>query len=354
MPPKIKVLVIDDSAAVRETLTKILNWDPGIEVLNTAANPYMAVQKMKLQKPDVITLDIEMPRMDGLTFLGHLMRQHPIPVVIISSLAQEGAEASLRALELGAVEIIAKPAVGAGRFLEEARERICGAVKNAARVNAKNILQKIKIQPKPGARAAIAQVKSGAMIQTTEKVVVVGASTGGTQALEFLLCSMPLNAPGIVIVQHMPENFTRAFAERLNGVCQILVKEGQNNDTVIPGQAIIAPGNKHTLVKRSGARYYIEVRDGELVSRHRPSVDVLFQSASQYVGANAVGVIMTGMGSDGARGMKELKDTGAYTIAQDEESCVVFGMPQEAIKLGAIDKVLPLEQIPAVILRMGH
>lgn len=352
MQSKIKVLVVDDSAAVREILLKILNSDPEIEVMGTAANPYFSVQQMKKQKPDVITLDVEMPQMDGITFLGHLMRQHPMPVVIISSLALEGAETTLRALELGAVEIIAKPALGASKFLEESREQICGAVKNAAKVNAKSVAQKIKTQPRLDAGVVIPRKKNKAMAQTTEKVLVAGASTGGTQALEFLLRSMPQDAPGIVIVQHMPEHYTRAFAQRLNGVCRIQVKEGRDNDTVIRGQAIIAPGNKHTLVKRSGARYYIEVRDGELVSRHRPSVDVLFRSTAQYAGGNALGVILTGMGNDGARGMMEMKEAGAYTIAQDKQSCVVFGMPQEAIRLGGVEKVLPLEKIPAMILRV--
>lgn len=352
---KIKVLIVDDSAAVRQTLTDILNSDPGIEVIAAAADPYFAAQKIEKEIPDVITLDVEMPRMDGITFLKKLMTQHPIPVVICSSLTEKGAETTLKAMEYGAVEIITKPKLGTRLFLEEAKIRICDAVKAAAKVRAKKIsVTEFKVRPKLTADAVIpgANFNSRAMARTTEKVVVVGASTGGTEALRIFLEAMPLDAPPIVIVQHMPENFTHAFAQRIDGLCKITVIEGKDNDSVIPGRAIIAPGNKHTLLKRSGARYYVEVKEGPLVSRHRPSVDVLFRSAARYAGKNAVGVIMTGMGDDGARGMLEMHQAGAHTIAQDEKSCIVFGMPKEAIGLGGVDKILPLNGIPPYLLRV--
>ncbi|MCP5102619.1 MAG: chemotaxis response regulator protein-glutamate methylesterase [bacterium] len=352
---KIKVLIVDDSASVRQTLKDILNSDPGIEVIAAAADPYFAANILKDEVPDVITLDVEMPRMDGITFLKKIMGQHPIPIVICSSLTEKGAETTLKAMEYGAVEIIKKPKLGTKKFLEEARIRICDAVKAAAKVKTKKIaVPDLKIRPRLTADAVIPEVssKSRAMARTTEKVVLVGASTGGTEALRVFLEAMPLDAPGIVIVQHMPEHFTVAFARRIDGLCRITVKEGADNDSVIPGRAIIAPGNKHLLLKRSGARYYVEIKDGPLVSRHRPSVDVLFRSAARYAGKNALGVIMTGMGDDGARGMKEMHEAGAHTVAQDENSCVVFGMPKEAIALGGVKKILPLRTIPPHLLRI--
>ncbi len=350
---KIKVLVVDDSASVRQTLTQILESDPAIQVIAAVADPFFAAQKIELEVPDVITLDVEMPRMDGITFLRKLMSQHPIPVVICSSLTQKGAETTLKAMEYGAVEIIQKPRVGTRQFLEEARIRICDAVKAAAKVNPKHIsIAEFKVRPKLTADAVIPAITSQAMVRTTEKVIAVGASTGGTEALRVFLEAMPEDAPGIVIVQHMPENFTAAFAKRIDGLCKISVKEGEDGDTVMPGRAIIAPGNKHMLLKRSGARYYVEIKDGPLVSRHRPSVDVLFRSTARYAGKNAMGIIMTGMGDDGARGMLEMHQNGAFTIAQDEASCVVFGMPKEAIQLGGVDKILPLTLIPNFLLRI--
>ena len=347
--PRIRVLIVDDSAVVRQTLKEVLSSDPDIEIIATASDPFVAAERMREQVPDVITLDIEMPRMDGLTFLKKIMNQHPIPVVICSSLAEEGALSTLKALEFGAVEIIAKPRLGTRQFLEESRVTLCEAVKAAAAARLHPPGPSHTVEPKLTADAILSPA-TRAMAETTEKVVVIGASTGGTEALKTLLEALPADSPGIVIVQHMPELFTRAFANRLDGLCSITVKEAETNDTVIRGRALIAPGNHHLLLKRSGARYYVEIKDGPLVCRHRPSVDVLFRSAARYAGQNAVGVILTGMGDDGARGMLELKQAGAVTIAQDEATCVVFGMPKEAIKLGAVDKVVPLQSVAGAIL----
>lgn len=355
---KIKVMIVDDSALVRQTLTEMLNHDPEIEVVATAGDPYIAAERLKSVVPDVIILDIEMPRMDGLTFLQKLMSQHPLPVVMCSSLAEASSESALKAFEYGAVDIITKPRLGTKKFLEESRLTICDAIKGAAtsrpgrrrNLSAPSTLK--EVSPKYTADVMIDKPNSKAMIQTTEKVVVIGASTGGTEALRVLLEMLPEDSPGIVIVQHMPEKFTAAFARRLDTLCRVTVKEAEDNDTVVRGRALIAPGNRHTLLKRSGARYYVEIKDGPLVSRHRPSVDVLYRSAARYAGKNLVGVIMTGMGDDGARSMKEMYDAGAMTIAQDEASCVVFGMPAEAIKHGGVHKILPLDHIAAEILRL--
>jgi two-component system, chemotaxis family, protein-glutamate methylesterase/glutaminase len=355
---KIKVLIVDDSALVRQTLCQMLESDPDIEVVGTASDPFMAAERLKTVVPDVITLDIEMPRMDGLTFLQKLMSQHPLPVVMCSSLSASGSESALKALEYGAVDIITKPRMGAKQFIEESRQTICDTIKAAAatrpgRRRPPSQPSTLKeVAPKYSADVILERGSSRAIIQTTEKVVAVGASTGGTEALRVFLEMLPEDAPGIVIVQHMPENFTAAFARRLDSLCRVTVKEAEDNDTVVRGRALIAPGNRHMLLKRSGARYYVEIKDGPLVSRHRPSVDVLFRSAARYAGKNLVGVIMTGMGDDGARSMKEMFDTGAVTIAQDEASCVVFGMPAEAIKHGGVHKVLPLQQIAAEVLRL--
>ncbi len=347
----VRVLVIDDSAVVRQTMTEILSSDPGIRVIGTAADPLIAAERLKEEVPDVITLDVEMPRMDGLTFLKKLMAQHPLPVVMCSSLTESGSETALKALEYGAVDIIQKPKMGTKAFFEESKVNICDAVKAAASAHiSKRQTSSSLVAPKLTADAVIGKATSKAMIQTTDKVIAVGASTGGTEALRIFLEAMPHDAPGIVIVQHMPEKFTAAFAQRIDGLCRISVKEAENNDSVIRGRALIAPGNRHMLLKRSGARYYVEIKDGPLVCRHRPSVDVLFRSAARYAGKNVVGVIMTGMGDDGAKGMLEMKEAGAYNIAQDEESCVVFGMPRKAIELGAVDKVTALNKIPATVL----
>jgi two-component system, chemotaxis family, protein-glutamate methylesterase/glutaminase len=353
MSKKIKVLIVDDSAVVRQTMTEILSSDPHIEVMATAGDPFIAAERIRHEIPDVITLDVEMPRMDGITFLHKIMSQHPIPVVMCSSLTETGSETALKALEYGAVEIIQKPRMGTKTFLEESRLRICDAVKAASQARLRKVSSSPRtIAPKLNADVIIDKPTSHAMIQTTEKVVVIGASTGGTEALRIFLESLPADCPGIVIVQHMPEGFTRAFSQRLDGLCRITVKEAEDNDTVVRGRALIAAGNHHLLLKRSGARYYVEIKDGPLVSRHRPSVDVLFRSAARYAGKNAVGVIMTGMGDDGAHGMLEMKQAGALTVAQDEASCVVFGMPNEAIKLGGVDYIRPLDAISREVLRL--
>jgi two-component system, chemotaxis family, protein-glutamate methylesterase/glutaminase len=351
---KVKVLIVDDSALVRQTLSDILSSDPRIEVMGTACDPFDAAEKIQDQVPDVITLDVEMPRMDGLTFLKKIMSQHPIPVVICSSLAGKQTETAFKAMEYGAVEIIHKPALGTKQMLQESSTLICDAVVAASRAKARKIsgsAENSLLQPKLSADVIIAKAKTDTVLQTTEKVVAVGASTGGTEALRVFLEALPRDCPGMVIVQHMPEGFTSAFSKRLDSLCRITVKEASNNDTVLPGHALIAPGNHHILIKRSGARYFVEIKDGPLVSRHRPSVDVLFRSAARYAGRNAIGVIMTGMGDDGAKGMLEMKEAGAYTIAQNEESCIVYGMPHEAIKLGGVDKVLALESIAGDIMR---
>jgi two-component system chemotaxis response regulator CheB len=346
----IRVLIVDDSFVVRQTLHDIISADPELEVMAAASDPYAAADRIRDEIPDVITLDVEMPKMDGITFLQKIMSQQPIPVVICSSLAQKGSETALKALEYGAIEIIQKPLLGTKQFLTESKIRICDAIKAAAIARPRPIYRRQTIEPKLNADAVIAKPTTKAMIQTTEKVVLVGASTGGTEALRIFLEELPQDSPGIVIVQHMPEHFTASFASRLNKTCKISVKEAETNDTVIPGRALIAPGNQHTILKRSGARYYVDIRNGPLVSRHRPSVDVLFRSAARYAGRNAVGVIMTGMGDDGANGLLEMREAGAATIAQDEASCVVFGMPKEAIKKGAVESVLPLGEIAQAIL----
>jgi two-component system chemotaxis response regulator CheB len=346
---KVRVLIVDDSAVVRQTLSALLSSDPEIEVIGTAGDPFVASDRIAEQLPDVITLDIEMPRMDGLTFLKKLMAQHPIPVVICSSLAEEGAQSTLKALEYGAVDIVTKPRLGTKQFLEDSRITLCNVVKAAAGASLKPLRPSHVVEPKLTADAILSRA-TRAMAETTEKVVMIGASTGGTEALKILLETLPADCPGIVIVQHMPELFTRAFASRLDSLCAITVKEAETNDTVLRGRALIAPGNHHLLLKRSGARYHVEVKDGPLVCRHRPSVDVLFRSAARYAGPNAVGVILTGMGDDGARGMLEMKQGGSVTIAQDESTSVVFGMPKEAIKLNCVDKVLPLQAIAGAIL----
>lgn len=346
---RIKVLVVDDSAVVRETLSEVLGSDPKIEVMGVASDPFSAAERMRIEAPDVIVLDVEMPRMDGLTFLEKIMSQHPIPVVICSSLAGKGSRTALRGLELGAVEVIHKPRVGTRQFLHESKVILCDAVKAASVAQLKKLERLRAAGPALTADAVLPRGKTRAMVETTDKVVCVGASTGGTEALRLFLQALPLDCPGVAIVQHMPEGFTNAFARRLDSICRITVKEAEDNDTILIGRALIAPGNKHMLVKRSGARYFVSVEDGPLVSRHRPSVDVLFRSASRYAGANAVGVIMTGMGADGAKGLLEMKEAGAHTIAQDEASCIVFGMPAEAIKLGAAHRVLPLERIAAAV-----
>jgi len=350
MSNKVKVLIVDDSALVRQTLQSVLSLDPDIEVIATAQDPIVAVEKMKKMKPDVITLDVEMPRMDGITFLTKIMRQHPIPVVICSSLVGTGSLTQMKALEAGAVDIIEKPSVGTQKFLEESKTRICDTIKAAAQAK-----PKARTLPKapPQKLNADAMIKKStqAMVETTDKIIVIGASTGGTEAVKEVLMDMPLGCPGIVIVQHMPEGFTKSFAERLDSLCHITVKEAKNGDSVLNGQALIAPGNKHLLLKRSGARYYVEIKDGPLVSRHRPSVDVLFRSAAKYAGRNANAAVLTGMGDDGADGLKELKDAGARTCSQDEKTSVVYGMPKEAFERGGSQIQLSLDKIAHYLMK---
>lgn len=338
---KIKVLVVDDSAIVRKIFNEELSKEADIEVIGTAPDPYVARDKIVQLKPDVVTLDIEMPRMDGITFLKKLMKYYPLPVIIVSSLTPKGSALALEAIEEGAVEVLAKPggAYSVGDMCRELKQKI----RAAARAN----LKRKPLQAEGQEARPITQ----ALKVTTQKVIAIGASTGGTEALREILVRMPINAPGLVIVQHMPANFTAAFAERLNAVCQIEVKEAREGDSVINGRALIAPGNFHLLLRRSGAKYYVSVKDGPLVHHQRPAVDVLFHSVAQYAGNNAVGVILTGMGYDGAKGLLAMKEAGARTLAQDEPSCVVYGMPKEAVRIGAVEKVVPLERMAQEIIQ---
>ncbi len=340
---RITVMVVDDSAVVRQVVTEMLQADPGIEVLCAVADPILAIARMNVQWPDVIVLDVEMPRMDGITFLKKIMAERPTPVVICSTLAEAGAQTSMAALAAGAVAIITKPKIGLKQFLVDASDDLVTAVKTASKAN----MKVLRVVAKHSADVILpaARASGGAMIQTTERVVALGTSTGGTQALEAVLTTLPRVCPGIVIVQHMPEKFTAEFANRLNRLCQITVKEAKTNDRVVPGTALIAPGGRHLLLRRNGAQYFVEVMDGPLVNRHRPSVDVLFRSVARAAGANALGVIMTGMGDDGAAGLLEMRKAGAQTVAQDEDSCVVYGMPREAIKRGGVARTLPLSAL---------
>jgi two-component system chemotaxis response regulator CheB len=345
----LNVLVVDDSAVVRQAMTAVLSAEPDMTV-TVAANPLIAMTKMEKVRPDVILLDLEMPRMDGLTFLGKIMAEDPVPVVICSSFAGRGTEAALRAMDEGAVAVVPKPSLGVRDFLHESALMMIDTIRGAAQARLRPRGFVHPVAPRLSADAVVLPRRPTATL-TAEKVVAIGASTGGTEALRALLVAMPKDAPGIVIVQHMPEVFTRAFAQRLDQICTIEVKEAESGDRVLPGRALIAPGNRHTLVAREGPHYVTEVKDGPLVSRHRPSVDVLFRSTAQVAGPNAVGVILTGMGDDGAEGLLELKRAGAATVAQDEATCVVFGMPREAIARNAVDDVLPLPEIPRAILR---
>ena len=353
----IKVMIVDDSAVVRQVLVAMLNAAPGIEVQCAVADPLLAIERLKQAWPDVIVLDVEMPRMDGITFLKKIMQERPTPVVICSTLTDKGAKTTLEALASGAVAVVAKPKLGLKQFLVDATDELVATVRAAARANVQRLAARAgpPLVPtvKNNADVILAPGAGRAMTQTTERVVAIGTSTGGTQALEAVLTALPRVSPGIVIVQHMPEKFTAAFAGRLNGLCRIEVKEAEHNDRVVPGRALIAPGGRHMVVKRSGAQYFVEVLDGPLVNRHRPSVDVLFRSVAKCAGANALGIIMTGMGDDGASGLMEMRTAGARTLAQDEQSCVVFGMPKEAIKRGAVERSVPLLSISREILAAG-
>ena len=346
MNGKIKVMIVDDSALVRQVVGRAIAREPDIEIIATAQDPLFALAKMQAAWPDVLVVDIEMPRMDGLTFLKKIMAERPTPVIICSSLAERGAQVTMEALATGAVSIITKPRIGLKSFLEDAANDIVAAIKAAAHADMSRMRRLSSATVDQPQRPKIAQSSQGArMYGTTDRLVAIGTSTGGTQALAAVLPRLPAVCPGIVIVQHMPEKFTAMFAARLDSLSQIEVREGRDGDRVHAGLALVAPGGRHMQVRRSGAQYYVEVRDGPLVNRHKPSVDVLFRSVAQAAGKNALGVIMTGMGDDGARGLKEMREAGARTLAEDESSCVVFGMPKEAIKLGAVDRVLPLEAI---------
>ncbi|MFV0886113.1 protein-glutamate methylesterase/protein-glutamine glutaminase [Metapseudomonas otitidis] len=353
---KIKVMIVDDSAVVRQVLTGSLSGHSGIEVIGAAADPLFALERMNRNWPDVIVLDVEMPRMDGISFLKKLMAEHPTPVVICSTLTEKGAATTMEALAAGAVAIVTKPQGNLRQFLVEATEELVSAIKAASQARLKRMPGSASapaptLAPKLTADAILPAGGPAAMTRTTERIVALGTSTGGTQALEQVLTALPRVCPGIVIVQHMPEKFTAAFAARLDALCQIEVREARHGDRVIPGRALIAPGGRHMLLKRNGAQYVVDIVDGPPVSRHKPSVDVLFRSAARAAGANATGIIMTGMGDDGARGLREMYEAGAYTLGQDEATCVVYGMPKEARKLDAVHREIPLEQIPAYILR---
>ncbi|MFP4017171.1 MAG: chemotaxis response regulator protein-glutamate methylesterase, partial [Halanaerobiales bacterium] len=335
----IKVLIIDDSAMVRKILTRELGNVPEIEVVGTAPDPYIGRAKIIKLKPDVILLDVEMPRMDGLTFLEKLMKHYPLPVIIVSSLARSGGEVALRAIELGAAEVIAKP--GPSYTVGDMTEQLIEKIKAVSKMSFKKHLDRAASIDHTGI-----EKNNSSLIKTTEKIIAVGASTGGTHALKELLTSLPANMPPILIVQHMPENFTRSFAERLDSICELNVKEAEDGDLAVKGKVLLAPGNKHMTLKRSGASYYVEVKDGPLVYHQRPSVEVLFNSVAKYAGSNSIGVILTGMGKDGAKGLLEMKKAGAYTIAQNEESCIVYGMPKEAVSIGAVINEISLKKIP--------
>lgn len=340
-----RLLIVDDSAVVRQVVAAMLAAQPDIEVLGAVADPLLAMERMKKQWPDVIVLDVEMPRMDGITFLRKLMAERPTPVVICSTLTEKGTQTTMEALAAGACAIVAKPKLGLKKFLLDSSDDLVAAVRSAACANVGRLARRAAAPPvveKLTADAILPPDVGGAMVRTTERVVALGTSTGGTQALEEVLTALPRVSPGIVIVQHMPEKFTAAFAARLDGLCHIDVREARNHDRVVPGCALIAPGGRHMLLRRVGAQYHVEVVDGPLVNRHRPSVDVLFRSVAKCAGANALGVIMTGMGDDGAAGLLEMRKAGARTIAQDEASCVVYGMPKEAVARGAAERILPL------------
>lgn len=350
-----KVLIVDDSALVRQLLTDLLAGDRELEIVGSAGDPFAAREKIKRLNPDVITLDVEMPRMDGITFLENLMRLRPMPVVMVSSLTQKGAEVTLRALELGAVDFVAKPKVDVAGTLSGYADELIAKVKTAAGANVcRRVDRGSGIAPKLSADAVLpARAKPGVMLRTTERVIAIGASTGGTEALRELLCALPPDAPAIVISQHIPAAFSKAFAERLNKAAAMAVREAQDGEYLLPGHAYLSPGDRHLLVERDGARYRCRLSDGPPVNRHRPSVDVMFRSVAQKVGPNAIGVILTGMGDDGARGLKEMRDGGASTVAQDEASSVVWGMPGSAVKLGAAERVEALQHIPAVLLELA-
>lgn len=354
---KIRVLIVDDSAVVRQSLAGILESSGIIEVMATASDPFVAAKKIMAEVPDVITLDVDMPRMDGLTFLKRIMSQHPIPVVMISSLTKRGSSEALKAMELGAIEVIPKPNLVTREFFEEARIQIIDAVKAASmskliRRNQSSLASPVVVPKKNTANAIIPDNYLKTPSPRTQKVIAVGASTGGTEAIKTFLEGLPVNTPGVVIVQHMPEVFTKAYAARLNSILPLDIKEAEDGDIVRTGRVLIAPGSHHMLLKRRGAEYSVEIKAGPLVNRHRPSVDVLFRSVARAAGSNAIGVLLTGMGDDGANGLLEMREANGKTIAQDEATCIVFGMPKEAIKLNAAQKILPIQSIAHEVLIM--
>lgn len=349
---EIKVIIVDDSAVVRQVVSETLK-QAGINVIGVATDPIFAMEKMAKEWPDVIILDVEMPRMDGITFLKKIMSERPTPVIICSTLTDKGTETTIEALSAGAVSIVSKPKMGLRGYLQTASDSLVSAVRAAALANPERLLPAAPSIPKLNADSIITN-KPAQMLKTTDRVIAIGTSTGGTQALELVLKALPEICPGIVVVQHMPEKFTEQFARRLNQLCQLNVKEASNGDRVLPGTVLIAPGGRHMLLKRNGAQYYVEIVDGPPVSRHRPSVDVLFRSVARYAGNNSLGIIMTGMGSDGARGLMEMHESGAKTIAQDEASCVVYGMPKEACSLGAVEVSASLYDIPKMIIQYAN
>ncbi len=355
---KIKVLIVDDSAFVRQMLTEVCNSDPDIEVVGVAQDPYIAREKIKQLNPDVLTLDVEMPRMDGVTFLSNLMRLHPMPVIMVSSLTEKGADITLQAMELGAVDFVSKPKADLARTLNDYAEEITEKIKIAAKAKVKPLERKkpkatqLQVEAKHSADAVIKKTKQSKHFKTTDKIIAIGASTGGTEAIKEVLIDMPADSPGIVISQHIPEAFSKPFAKRMNSVSAMTVFEAEDGQQIVAGHVYIAPGNRHLIVERDGARFICRLNDGPLVNRHKPSVDVMFRSVAQNVGPNAVSVILTGMGNDGAQGMQEMHDAGAPSIAQDERTSVVWGMPGEAVKLGCVDTVTSLNKISDAILKL--
>jgi two-component system chemotaxis response regulator CheB len=357
---KITVLIVDDSALVRKLLSEVLNSDADIEVIGTATDPYQAREKIKKLNPDVVTLDIEMPRMDGVTFLKNLMRLHPLPVIMVSTLTEQGAQVTLEALEIGAVDFVAKPKIDLSNTLSDYAEEIIEKVKTAAEVNTSALVrEKLFLQQPPEkltADAVLAKRLPTAIpsyLKTSDKVIAIGSSTGGTEAIKTILQQLPANCPGIVIAQHIPASFSGPFAERVNRSSLINVSEAIDGQQILPGHAYIAPGGQHLMVERDGARFNCKLNDGPAVNRHKPSVDVLFRSVAQNVGANAIGVMLTGMGDDGAKGMLEMKDAEAFNFVQDKKSCIVWGMPMQAIKIGATDLQVPLEKIAAKLMSLA-
>ena len=351
---KIRVLIIDDAALIRNMLTEILSSVKDIEVVGTAPDPLVARDKIKRLLPDVLTLDVEMPKMDGLTFLSNLMRLRPMPVVMVSSLTQKGADTTFQALELGAVDFVSKPEVDLAGTFHEYAEEIISKVRMAATANVKPLTRAksaMQARPKHSADKVLSKAAPRSL-KTTDQIIAIGASTGGTEAIKEFLTMMPADSPAIVITQHIPAAFSEPFSKRMDGICEMKVLHAEDRQQIIPGHVYIAPGSHHLMVERSGARYYCRLNDGPLVNRHKPSVDVLFRSVVQHVGKNSIGVLLTGMGDDGARGLKELHDIGAPTIAQDEQSSVVWGMPGEAVKLGGADHVLPLSRIHEKVLSL--